>query len=247
MEKDPEPDGEWCHFGHYMCHFSKYHILFPMKYKTAEEVVQNLQERVFPYTGVPLILQSDNGGEFSRKILEEVLRVWPTPLTLINGSASKVCSFFFKFDFAILYTLKLFRSNFFFYSNVMKLKFATNFTLMMTNKVQCRCGGRLGFCTPSTLHYDWEKSKRYGHQLAPTLVRVQDAVPFSGRCCPAVGNTLNCGQHLHSLILCGMPRHLTLWGSVSCSARVKSIMVAKTYIVPLVLGAFTLHIQNQLS
>ena len=155
MEKDPEPDGEWCHFGHYMCHFSKYHILFPMKHKTAEEVVQNLQERVFPYIGVPLILQSDNGGEFSR-IFEEVLRVWPTPLTLINGSASKVCSFFFKFDFAILCTLKLFRSNFSFSSNVMKLKFATYFTLMMTNKAQCRCGGRLSFCTPSTLHYDWE-------------------------------------------------------------------------------------------
>ena len=91
MEKDPGPDGEWRHFGHYMCHFSKFHILFPMKHKTVEEVVTNLQERVFPYIGVPLILQSDNGAEFSRRILEEVLRLWPTPLTLINGTVSTVC------------------------------------------------------------------------------------------------------------------------------------------------------------
>ena len=40
------PDGEYHHIGHVMDHFSKFHILFPLKTKTADEVANLFKERV---------------------------------------------------------------------------------------------------------------------------------------------------------------------------------------------------------
>ena len=44
-----------------MDHWSKYHILWPMMKKSAVEVAMGLVTWVFPYLGLPKILQSDNG------------------------------------------------------------------------------------------------------------------------------------------------------------------------------------------
>ena len=42
-------------------------------------------KRVFPYLGLPKILQSDNGREFVNEIVKEVVRSWPEEVVLING------------------------------------------------------------------------------------------------------------------------------------------------------------------
>ena len=41
------PDCEFNYIGHFMDHFSKFHILFPLRKKTAEEVSYMLEECVF--------------------------------------------------------------------------------------------------------------------------------------------------------------------------------------------------------
>ena len=57
------PDNEYNYIGHFMDHFSKFHVLFPLKRKTAE-VSYMLQECVLAYVGPPKIFHSDNGREF---------------------------------------------------------------------------------------------------------------------------------------------------------------------------------------
>ncbi len=79
------PDESYCYIAHYMDHWSKFHILWPMMKKSAVEVSMGLVTRVFPYLGVPKILQSDNGREFVNEIVRETLRVWPGEVTIING------------------------------------------------------------------------------------------------------------------------------------------------------------------
>ena len=49
------PDNEYNYIGNFMDHFSKLHVLFPFKRKTAEEVSYMLQERVLAYLGPPKI------------------------------------------------------------------------------------------------------------------------------------------------------------------------------------------------
>ena len=44
-----------------------------------------LVTRVFPYIGVPKILQSDNRREFVNEIVKEVIHSWPGEVTIING------------------------------------------------------------------------------------------------------------------------------------------------------------------
>ena len=67
------PDGEYHWIGHYMDHWSKFHILFPLMHKSAHEVGYRLQENVFSYIGVPKILHSDNGREFVNNIVHSVV------------------------------------------------------------------------------------------------------------------------------------------------------------------------------
>jgi hypothetical protein len=51
----------------YICHledhFTKFHVLWKMKQKCADEVVAGLYEKVFPYFGIPKIFQSDLAGK----------------------------------------------------------------------------------------------------------------------------------------------------------------------------------------
>ena len=45
------------------------------------EVAVGLATKVFPYLGLPKILQSDNGREF----VKETLTLWPGQVVIING------------------------------------------------------------------------------------------------------------------------------------------------------------------
>ena len=58
--------------GHYIDHWSKYHIVFPLVRKSAAEVGLDLQNLVFAYLGVPRIPHSDNGREFVNDIVHDV-------------------------------------------------------------------------------------------------------------------------------------------------------------------------------
>ena len=61
-------DDEYRYIAHYMDHWSKLHIIWPLMKKSAAEVSMGLVTKVFPYIGVPKILQLDNGHEFVNEI-----------------------------------------------------------------------------------------------------------------------------------------------------------------------------------
>ena len=81
------PDGSYHWIGHYMDHWSKIHVLFPLMHKCAEEVALSLVTKVFSYYGAPRILQSDNGREFVNAIIRKVVKEWPGEVTIVNGRA----------------------------------------------------------------------------------------------------------------------------------------------------------------
>ena len=78
-------DGDYKWIGHAVDHFSKYHILFPLCRKSAQEVAVILVCKVFAYFGLPYIIHSDKGKEFVNEIFKEVVKEWPGECTLING------------------------------------------------------------------------------------------------------------------------------------------------------------------
>ena len=49
------------------------------------EVAVGLATKVFPYLGLPEILQSDNGREFVNEIVKETLTLWSGQVVIING------------------------------------------------------------------------------------------------------------------------------------------------------------------
>ena len=71
---------------HVVDHFSKYHIIYPLQRKTADETAKALASRVFSYFGLPKILQSDNGTEFVNNVIKALLVIWPGNTSFINGS-----------------------------------------------------------------------------------------------------------------------------------------------------------------
>ena len=70
------PDDSYNYIAHYMDHWSKFHIMWPLMRKSAVEVAVGLATKVFPYLGLPKILQSDNGREFVYEIVKETLALW---------------------------------------------------------------------------------------------------------------------------------------------------------------------------
>ena len=80
-------DGANHWIGHYMDHWSKLHVLFPLMTNSAVEVALNLSTKVFAYYGPPMILQSDNGHEFVNGIVRKLVKDWPGEITIINGHA----------------------------------------------------------------------------------------------------------------------------------------------------------------
>ncbi|CAF1081922.1 unnamed protein product [Brachionus calyciflorus] len=70
---------------HVVDHFSKFHILWAMEHKSAEEVVEGLEERVFSLFGLPTIFQSDYGTEFKNSLLRNLIESWEGECKIIHG------------------------------------------------------------------------------------------------------------------------------------------------------------------
>nr|XP_045594394.1 KRAB-A domain-containing protein 2-like [Procambarus clarkii] len=83
------PDGNYNYICHVVDHFSKYHILFPLKSKTPREVALMLEERVLAYVGLPRIFQSDNGKEFVNLILKRLFDQWGGDTLFVNGRSPR--------------------------------------------------------------------------------------------------------------------------------------------------------------
>ena len=54
---------------HAIDHWSKFNFAYAIESKHAVNVAHVLEVHIFPYFGVPRILQSDNGREFINKVL----------------------------------------------------------------------------------------------------------------------------------------------------------------------------------
>ena len=81
-----KPDGDYSYIAHYMDHWSKFHVIWPLKRKTADEVASGLNQRVFPYLGLPRIIHSDNGREFVNRVIREVVKDWGgEDVMFVNG------------------------------------------------------------------------------------------------------------------------------------------------------------------
>ena len=70
---------------HAMDHFTKIHIIRPIRRKEAACVAECLMTSVFPVYGLPRILQMDNGKEFVNKTIAKIVEDWPGSCTIING------------------------------------------------------------------------------------------------------------------------------------------------------------------
>lgn len=67
----------------YQDHLTKFVQLRPLKTKTAEEVAYTILD-IFTIFGAPCVLQSDNGREFSNRVIEEVCSMW-SELKIVHG------------------------------------------------------------------------------------------------------------------------------------------------------------------
>ena len=79
------PDGEYNYICHSMDHFTKFHVIYSLKTKTADEVSAMFRDRVLGYFGAPKRFHSDNGKEFVNQVLQGLLNKWNPDVTLING------------------------------------------------------------------------------------------------------------------------------------------------------------------
>lgn len=67
----------------YQDHLTKFCVLRPLKSKRAAEVAFQLAD-IFLLLGAPVILQSDNGSEFTAQIITELCSMWPE-LSIVHG------------------------------------------------------------------------------------------------------------------------------------------------------------------
>lgn len=79
------PHGEFKWILHIIDHWSKFNFAFPLQRKSASDVANALQKWVFPFMGLPSILQSDNGREFVNQLIDSVLSTWPGQVQLVSG------------------------------------------------------------------------------------------------------------------------------------------------------------------
>ena len=68
-----------------MDHFTKFHVIYPLKTKSADEVATKFRDRVLGYFGAPKRFHSDNGKEFVNEVLHKLLEKWNPDITVING------------------------------------------------------------------------------------------------------------------------------------------------------------------
>lgn len=69
---------------HLMCHFTKYHVIWAMKHKSAVEATEGLKTHVLPHYGLPKILQSDSRLEFKNALMNQLVNNWPGNLYICN-------------------------------------------------------------------------------------------------------------------------------------------------------------------
>ena len=83
ISEQSAPDGEFKYIGHFMDHFTKYHVLFPLKQKSASDTLIRL---VFSYFGLPYIFHSDSGTKFRNEVIYNTVEKWPGDAKIICGS-----------------------------------------------------------------------------------------------------------------------------------------------------------------
>ena len=81
MQSSPQGQFKWIMV--YQCHLTKFVILRPLSSKRAAEVAFQLLD-IFLLFGAPAILQSDNGSEFTAKVITELKDLWPH-LIMVHG------------------------------------------------------------------------------------------------------------------------------------------------------------------
>ena len=82
-------DGEYAYIGHCMDHFTKFHTLFPLKHKSAQEVAEKVKIHYLGYFGPPKKLHT---GKF--------MKINNTNFIIINN---KKIQFFFLYIFFFIY------------------------------------------------------------------------------------------------------------------------------------------------
>ncbi|GAB0089698.1 hypothetical protein DMENIID0001_042850 [Sergentomyia squamirostris] len=83
IDYQSQQDGEFKYLLVYQDHLTKFVILEPLQTKTAVEVASKIME-IFAMFGAPLILQSDNGKEFSNSIINKLTDLW-SGLKIVHG------------------------------------------------------------------------------------------------------------------------------------------------------------------
>jgi transposase InsO family protein len=78
-----QPDDDFKYILHVRDHFSRYSWAKPLTSKESIVIAGVLHE-IFCQFGPPIILQSDNGKEFTANIIRNLVEMWPG-LKLING------------------------------------------------------------------------------------------------------------------------------------------------------------------
>lgn len=77
------PDNNFKYILHVRDHFSRYSWAKPLESKESI-VIAGILYDIFCQFGPPIILQSDNGGEFTSDVIKSLTKMWPS-LKLING------------------------------------------------------------------------------------------------------------------------------------------------------------------
>ena len=67
----------------YQDHLTKFVVIRPLTSKRAADVAYQLMD-IFLLFGVPHILQSDNGSEFTAQIISDLKELWPE-LVIVHG------------------------------------------------------------------------------------------------------------------------------------------------------------------
>ncbi len=78
------PDGQFQYIGHFLDHYTKYNVLFPMKIKDAKYVAQKLCRHVFAHFGLPRILYNAD-RKYLNELIGWILHIWSSDAQIISG------------------------------------------------------------------------------------------------------------------------------------------------------------------
>jgi transposase InsO family protein len=73
----------------YICHAIDHHsslnIIWAQIHKSACEVADKCEIRIFAYFGLPEIFHTDNGTEFKNELIRELIKRWPGTCKIVHG------------------------------------------------------------------------------------------------------------------------------------------------------------------